>query len=240
MRNKASWSKLKGKEQEIIKRFQAGESAPSMASEYGVHYNTIVNLLKRLVTGNLRHFQKTFRIDGHWEEIAALYRTGKFSYSELATKFNSSKATIQWCIRHQTTKEERAAITKMTRGGARNWKYRQGKRTTNEGYHQLKVDGKYKGIHRIAAEEVLGRPLNETEIVHHVLGDNQLNEPADLSVISDNRMHSKLHRYIYKRMGELYPQVLIQLNREFLAANGQMPMFMDTIEATKQLELIEG
>lgn len=52
--------------------------------------------------------------------------------------------------------------------------------TGTKGY--VKIDGVHE--HRIVAEKMLGRPLTETEIVHHIDGDKHNNDPSNLAVMT--------------------------------------------------------
>ncbi len=46
--------------------------------------------------------------------------------------------------------------------------------------------------HRVVAEQMLGRPLLKNEIVHHLDGNKQNNDPSNLSVMTQSE-HVKLH-----------------------------------------------
>lgn len=48
-------------------------------------------------------------------------------------------------------------------------------------------------VHRIVAEECLGRPLTSDEVVHHINEDKQDNRPANLAVLPDQSFHSRVH-----------------------------------------------
>jgi|APSaa5957512622_1039677.scaffolds.fasta_scaffold81337_1 hypothetical protein len=48
--------------------------------------------------------------------------------------------------------------------------------------------------HRIIASKMIGRPLKDTEIVHHIDGDSLNNDESNLQVIGSNAEHKALHR----------------------------------------------
>lgn len=50
--------------------------------------------------------------------------------------------------------------------------------------------------HRVVAEEILGRPLREGEVVHHLDCDRTNNDPSNLIVLASKADHVKLHYWI--------------------------------------------
>ena len=48
-------------------------------------------------------------------------------------------------------------------------------------------------LHRVVAEEMLGRPLLKGEVVHHKDGDKQNNNPSNLEVFSSQAEHAREH-----------------------------------------------
>jgi len=53
-----------------------------------------------------------------------------------------------------------------------------------------KLHGKH--IHRVIAEQMIGRPLVKGEIVHHIDGNKHNNDPSNLQVMTQSE-HMKLH-----------------------------------------------
>ena len=53
-----------------------------------------------------------------------------------------------------------------------------------------KIHGRH--IHRVIAEQMIGRPLIKGEIVHHIDGNKQNNDPANLQVMTQSE-HMRLH-----------------------------------------------
>lgn len=59
-------------------------------------------------------------------------------------------------------------------------------------YRKAKDGQKSRTVHRIVMEQMIGRPLLTSEIVHHEDGNKQNNSPSNLS-ITTNAAHSREH-----------------------------------------------
>jgi hypothetical protein len=67
-----------------------------------------------------------------------------------------------------------------------------GKTIHPAGYVQVLVNGTYVMEHRLVAERILGRPLRDDEVVHHIDHNRQNNVPSNLMVMT-NAEHMRLH-----------------------------------------------
>jgi hypothetical protein len=62
----------------------------------------------------------------------------------------------------------------------------------------IKLKGRH--MHRVVAEQMLGRKLEKGEIVHHIDGDKWNNKPENLQVMTQSE-HIKLHLHEKKGVG---------------------------------------
>lgn len=69
-------------------------------------------------------------------------------------------------------------------------------RERGEGKTYRKLNGRHK--HRVIMEQILGRPLKPSEIVHHKDGNILNNDPLNLELLKSKADHSRLH--IYRRL----------------------------------------
>ncbi len=59
-------------------------------------------------------------------------------------------------------------------------------------YETVRKDGKVRNVHDVLAEGILGQPLDENEVVHHVNGNKHDNREENLRVM-DRAEHWRLH-----------------------------------------------
>ena len=63
-------------------------------------------------------------------------------------------------------------------------------RGRGEGRTYIKLNGRH--MHRVVAEQKLGRPIARGEIVHHIDGNKRNNAPENLQVMTQSE-HARLH-----------------------------------------------
>ena len=68
-----------------------------------------------------------------------------------------------------------------------------------EGKAYRKLLGRHE--HRQIAEQKLGRPLRKGEVVHHIDGNKQNNDPANLAILPSQGDHARLHFTKRKKKG---------------------------------------
>jgi len=86
------------------------------------------------------------------------------------------------------------------------------RKITKDGYIVLKSGSKWIFEHDQIAESILGRPLNEEEIIHHVNEKKWDNRPENLDLFETQALHQKFH--LKKRQfGKTYPIIFEQTYR---------------------------
>jgi hypothetical protein len=88
-------------------------------------------------------------------------------------------------------------------------KIREARRGTGEGKSYRKVYGKHE--HRLVAEDILDRPLEPDEVVHHVDLNPLNNNPENIMIFPSQSEHVKWHiendpRYYVARKREVMPK----------------------------------
>ncbi len=73
-------------------------------------------------------------------------------------------------------------------------------------YREIGLNGRRIRLHRYIAEQMLGRPLRDGEVVHHINGNTLDNRPENLQVMTKSE-HSRLESLGNKnRVGHHYTE----------------------------------
>lgn len=126
------------------------------------------------------------------------------SVSELARRLNKSPATIRYHLRRcgvEIRSTGFASPKSVTYSGTEHSNWKGGTYRHSDGYiYQYAPEHPNAGIakgyvlqHRLVMEQVLGRLLTATELVHHVNGVKDDNRPDNL-VVEDWSSHGTLHK----------------------------------------------
>lgn len=106
-------------------------------------------------------------------------------------EFKSHKCYEKRNRKHRFCSKKCEAEFRNLRNSAAGWKGGHVSGTT--GYRYIKVDGKPVEEHRLVMQRHLGRPLDTSEIVHHINGDRLDNRIENLQLMTKAE-HQKLHR----------------------------------------------
>lgn len=73
---------------------------------------------------------------------------------------------------------------------------------------------KYMLEHRMVVEQMLGRELDDKELVHHIDGDKTNNSPSNLYVCRDMPHHREIHNRLERVAFDLYKRGIIRFDTE--------------------------
>src|SRR5579863_246863 len=97
-------------------------------------------------------------------------------------------------VRLRSHSEARTPQVKLRQSAAKKATAMAAARThIHEGYRFVYAETGYRREHRVVMERKLGRPLLESEIVHHIDGDRLNNDPSNLE-LTNQQDHSRSHR----------------------------------------------
>lgn len=93
-------------------------------------------------------------------------------------------------------------------------------------YRQFRPNGQRVFLHRIVAEQKLGRPLKVGEVVHHVNGNSLDNRPENLQIMTQAE-HFRIHRLI--PLDETRLKILSTSGQSAAAIARELKCSVDTI-----------
>lgn len=103
--------------------------------------------------------------------------------------FCSRECSREYLSHKMTEMNEKLNPNRMTPDTRK--KLREARLGTGDGVTYEKTYGRH--THRIVAEQILGRPLRKSEVVHHINGDKRDNRPENLMVFNNQKEHAKWH-----------------------------------------------
>lgn len=90
-----------------------------------------------------------------------------------------------------------------------------GKYLESDGYYKkYDGDGNRRFYHKMVAEDMLGRELQEEEIVHHINFDKTDNRERNLFVCRDQSHHSRIHHQAARLVAGLVRQGVVEFDEE--------------------------
>jgi len=201
---------LAGREQEIVRLYEQGESSSTLAKMLGVRRQVVCRFLSK--AGKLRTLSESARIahqrgrfaDGYlhrrkldYDRVVQLYQRG-MSCQEVADETGYTRGAVARVIKKVGVVRSQADALKLAQDKGRwastYWKGRRYK--TEKGYImvRLKPDDFFYSMankngyvpeHRLVMAQHLGRCLHSWEIVHHKDGNKQNNALDNLQIVSD-------------------------------------------------------
>lgn len=127
------------------------------------------------------------------DQVRHMIEDEKLTQDEVARRLGKNRTTIQrWCYRYGLETQRTGP-----RGGELHPDWKGGRKLVGRYWYVYRPDHpnttkqRYVAEHRLVAEQTLGRYLQRNEVVHHIDGNPQNNDPSNLEVFQANRDHLK-------------------------------------------------
>lgn len=129
------------------------------------------------------------------DEIANAYQTDRQAIRKYAVAIGCSVQTIYHHLHAAGIKMRSGGDAKIgVQAGSRNPNWAGGKHLDAAGYVVVRTGPNTTAReHRLVAAEMLGRPLQPGEVVHHINGDRSDNRPDNLEVLPSQSEHMRRH-----------------------------------------------
>lgn len=187
-RQQSKYAISDGLEQEVLARYETGESMNALAIAYGVSPTTIRDLL-------VRHGNKRRPRGGRYrvitgqqrEQIITRYQAGQSQHAVARalgisqTSVGRTLSAAGVAVRHRPATRERHGNWQGGRVAMSNG-YLGILLPTDSPYRVMSDRARYVLEHRLVMAEALGRPLNPWETVHHINGDRGDNRLENLQL----------------------------------------------------------
>jgi transposase-like protein len=180
---------------EVVAEYLAGKSTVDLACRYGVTPPTVACLLKkRSISLRSRSEINRLRAPVDEKRLQSLTDEAKLSQWEIAEELGVSLPTVERTLRRLGLRSKKGRGSPMEK----NFFWRGGRTRDVDGYvlvkahdHPFADNRGYVREHRLVMEKKLGRYLDPKEIVHHLDGVHDNNDPDNLEVYATNAEHLK-------------------------------------------------
>lgn len=164
------------------------------------------------------------RVQLKCDSCAKITETSYANYYNSCKKRNSKLTYCRKCSNQISGKNKRGKVyphmKKPKPKGENSKSWKGGVYTSSDGYKMVYIgnqNGKskwsnYRKEHLIIAEEKIGRPLKDNEIVHHIDGNKLNNNPDNLDVLSSESKHREAHNSLIEIALELVKSNYIKYN----------------------------
>lgn len=173
-------------EQEICRRYAAGESLASVAKDFDCDWNTIKAVVLRN-GGEMRPAGGRFRetTDDEVAEIVRRYNAGE-SQADIAFSLGTSQVWVSRLLRMRGEVPADWRRKAAWKGGRVEGDYIQIWVGADEPMAEMRNSMGYVAEHRLVMAGALGRPLTRQETVHHIDGDHHHNDLGNLQLRQGN------------------------------------------------------